>query len=506
MSDVGSVFAVRVVPATNQSTTTSSLVLQVTYVGSKSLSGFVVTVRMPTELVLTCVGPGDVVLTVSLQSKVLLVDTDAVTHGVGTASTVVSAVAAAPGSVVRGGILSSLSSLLSCEAPDLTQPLSLLANPFNIALGRAEGQYYRGGILSGLLLLMLLSLMFCGMMVPGKMASLRAEYGADGSGVDGPPPTWGDAVAQSYLPGLLIAPMAIVGESLIPDGTTLVSMPDADTGDILLGVVAIGAFMVYVGHLLVTSIRVRAVHVRPLRQERRSDLRHGGVRRMIEALLHSPVVLVPDGLQQQQESGGDDRWVSPSHSEYADLTSFKSMRLLLSGAEGDDARVNTRWLLRYGPYVDELHVMWFKTVELALGSVINLVGGIVTDSCFVQGFVTLVLIGAVLAIMVVKRPLAVRAQQLTTTMVYASMFVATVVAVVNLFVQDASIQDVASVLLVVSSSFTMLQTATDMLASVVALEWVARRFVAKVRGAVHLKRRRAKSLTSTTPTCWSCRS
>ena len=75
----------------------------------------------------------------------------------------------------------------------------------------------------------------------------------------------------------------------------------------------------------------------------------------------------------------------------------------------------------------------------------------------------LVVVGVVLVVMVAKRPLAVRAQQLTTSVVYGSMFVSSIVVVANLFAQRTQLEDAANVLFLISTAATLLQSATDVL-------------------------------------------
>ena len=144
-------------------------------------------------------------------------------------------------------------------------------------------------------------------------------------------------------------------------------------------------------------------------------------------------------------------------------------RNLMDASLPSEVSSGLQWILWYAPYSDELNVMWFKAVELALGSVVNLIEGIVTDSCLVQGFAVLVMAGTVLVVMVVTRPLAVRAQQVTTTVVYGSMFVSSVVVVANLFAEQMRLEAAASVLLMVSTAATLLQSTIDVLISVVTV-------------------------------------
>ena len=370
-------------------------------------------------------------------------------------------------------MLSSLSDLLRCEPLDLTAEQSLLANPFNIALGRADGQYMRGGILSSLLLLILLSVVICAVTVPASMVTLRREFRSSIS-LDGdssvPAPTWADAVAHTHLPGVLIVPMALVGESWVQNGATLVSMSGVDVGDIVLGTAALVAFWAYVAHLVVTvrGAPVKLVRLKSKRSRRRMST-------WLHYWLESPVALQPTDKPNIE---GPEESMLPK--EYTELLAYEPLHKMLSGELGPHAQRSSRYYLRYAPYVDELNVLWFKVAELTLGNVINLASGIDTDSCFLQGFFVVVCVGLVLVLIVWKRPLAVRGQLLTTGIVYGSMFVAAVVVLVNLFAQHSTLEDAATVLLLVSTAFTVLQSATDLLISAVSAYALFRKFVVRI--------------------------
>ena len=399
----------------NNSDSTAGIVIGVRYVGASSpQGGFAVAVQIPAELVLRCVGAELLVLRLTLQAALPLVETQSVADGVGATTSATSALTGSPGGVVRGGILSSLSGLLHCEPPDLTAEQSLLANPFNIALGQAEGQYMRGGILSSLLLLILLSALMCLLTVPLKMFSLRSEYRshmqeADAEGLTAP--TWRDAVVHTALPGMLFVPMALVGESWVANGATLVSMPNAGVGDIFLGIAAIAVFGLYVVHLLVVAWKAPVTTVALVSQSQRQ----GKVHKWILFWLQSPVGLLPCSEPAPTLSCPIE---SLSREVFAERHSFLPLQSMLRGDKGVSAKVSTIFLLRYSPYFDELNALWFKVAELVLGNVINLLGGLVTDSCFIQGFSVLTMTGVVLVLLLWKRPLAVPGQQITTTIVY----------------------------------------------------------------------------------------
>ena len=443
--------------------TTRGLVLRLRYVGGSQTSGLLVTVKVQAELVLRCVGAEMLELTYILEASPPLTDTKAVADGVGVGSTVASGLTGSPSGVVRGGMLSSLSDLLRCEPVDLTAEQPLLSNMFNIALGARQGQYYRGGIVSGVIVLFSLSVLLGGIVVASTMLVLRREYAsykarlAEREAAFVVAPSWADAAQHAHLPGLMLVPMALVGEAFVPNGATLLSMNDAAVGDILLGGVALLAFAAYIGHLLWITLRVKTVEIR-----RAAHVKGERDNRIVRALtywLHSPTLLVPTGLT-------DERWKSPTAQQYAELLSFVSVRRLLADESANvEVSDGVRWLLWFAPYADELNVRWFKVMELALGSIVNLVGGIVTDSCFLQGFCVMVAVGVLLVLLVVKRPLAVRAQQLTTTVVYGSMFASSVVVVANLFMQHTELEDVASVFFLVSTAFTVLQSVADGLIS-----------------------------------------
>ena len=460
--------------------------LRVRYVGDGMRSGLRVRVLIPASLVMRCVGGAALEVVYLLQAPPTLTDTEAVADAVGGATSATSGLTGSPGGVVRGGMLSSLSDLIRCEPRDLTAEQPLLANPFNIALGRPEGQYSRGGILSGAIVLMCLCVVICGLVVPSKLVGLRREHAAYMSTLTDagdeevlPAPTWRDAITHTQLPGLLLVPMALVGESWVPNGATLVSMPGATAGDIALGVFALGGFTAYLGHLLATTMRVDAVRVRPLRAEKQ---RLSGIGHFVQYWLHSPVLLVPEGLGGgDAEGGGGGEWESPSRQQYSELLSYRSVRRILAGEEGPKLQGSLGWFLRYGPYADELNFMWFKSIEVTLGSVVNLMDGVVTSSCFVRGFAVLVAVAAVLLIMAFKRPLAVPAQQLTTTVVYGSMLLAATVVVANLFVHHGSLEDGASVLFLISTSFLVLQSVIDVLISVVAAQALVSAFMSRRR-------------------------
>ena len=472
ISDASSVVRVRVARSNNSTTATDTgaLRLQLLYVGASRLSGLRVSVRVAAGLLLRCVGNETLEMSYVLEAPPALADTGAVSDGVG--SSVASGLTGSISGVVRGGLLSSLSSLLRCEPTDLTAEQPLLSNMFNIALGRAEGQYYRGGIVSGVIVLCCMGVLLGGIAVGSKMVSLRRQYAAYAPhSLDHThhvaPPTWTDAVQHSHLPGLMLVPMALVGEAFVPNGTTLMSMDGAGAGDVVFGVAAVGVFGVYLAHLLWTTLRVRTVCVRY--ESRAAGGRAVGARHLVDYWLHSPALLVPTGLK-------DERWANPTPQQYSELLSYVSVKRSLMDESSAEVGAGLRWLMWYAPYSDELNVMWFKAVELALGSAVNLIGGIDTDSCLAQGFAVLVVVGVVLVVMVVKRPLAVRAQQMTTAVVYGSMFVSSVVVVANLFAQRTQLEDAASVLFMVSTAATLLQSAIDVLISVVAAHALLKAF------------------------------
>ena len=473
ITDPSSVVSVVVAgPNSTASADTGALRLQLSYVGGSRMSGLRVIVRVAAGLLLRCVGSEMLEITYELEAPPKLADTESIADGAGVGSTVASGLTGSPSGVVRGGLLSSLSDLLRCEPPDLTAEQSLLSNLFNIALGPAEGQYYRGGILSGVIVLCGIGVLLGGIAVGSKMVSLRRQYAAyvvesldDKHHIA--PPRWMDAVRHSHLPGLMLVPMALVGEAFVPNGATLMSMDGAGVWDVALGASAVIVFAAYIAHLLWTTLRVRNVGVRC--EGEAGGKGPTGAGRLLRYWLHSPAMLVPTGLT-------DERWANPTPQQYSELLSYVSVKRNLMDESSPDVGAGLSWLMWYAPYSDELTVLWFKAVELALGSAVNLIGGIVTDSCLAQGSATLVVVGAVLVVMVVKRPLAVRAQQLTTTVVYGSMFVSSVVVVANLFAQRPQLEDAASVLFMVSTAVTLLQSCVDVLISVVAAHALLRAF------------------------------
>ena len=271
------------------------------------------------------------------------------------------------------------------------------------------------------------------------------------------PPTWSDAARHCHLPGVMLVPMAFVGEAFVPNGATLVSMSGAGVGDVALRVCVLVVFGAYIAHLLWTTLRVRTVSVR-YKEDAAEETGH-----LVRYWLHSPALLVPTGLT-------DETWTNPTPQQYTELMSYVSVkRNLMDASLPLDVSSGLQWMLWYAPYSDELNVMWFKAVELALGSAVNLIEGFVTDSCLVQGFAVLVMVGTVLVVMVVTRPLAVRAQQVTTTVVYGSMFVSSVVVVANLFAEQMRLEAAASVLLMVSTAATLLLSTIDVLISFVTV-------------------------------------
>ena len=267
ISDAFSLVSVRVVrPSSTTATDAGALILHLAYVGDSRMSGLRVTVRVAAGLLLRCVGSEVFEMTYVLEVPPTLTDTGTVADGVGVGSTVASGLTGSPSG--GGGILSSLSELLRCEPPDLTAEQPLLSNMFNIALGPEEGQYYRGGILNGVIVMCGLGVALCGIAVGSKMVSLRREYAVCDAHnlLDGPhhaaPPTWMDAARHSHLPGLMLVPMALVGEAFVPSGMTLITMDGAGAGDICLGISAVGVYATYLAHLLWTTIRVQTVGVR----------------------------------------------------------------------------------------------------------------------------------------------------------------------------------------------------------------------------------------------------
>ena len=376
--------------------------------------------------------------------------------------------------IVHGAVGDLVSGLLQCEPRDLTAEQSLLANPFNIALGRAEGQYVRGGILSSLILLFLLASLIGLLSVPLTLVSLRRDFhrsSQDGTSEENSSPTaptWRDAMAHTHLPGTLLVPMTLVGESWVPNGATLLSMPAARPEDLAVGAAALLMFWAYVAHLVV---KVWCAPVALVSLESPSR-REGTWRKWVLYWLRSPVGLVPC-----VEPAGE--VVRMGREEYAVIHSFLPMQRMLRGDEGARTRKAAAFYLRYAPYLDELNVLWFKVAELVLGSVINLTGGIVTDSCFPQGFAVLLCVAIVLLVLLWKRPLAVRGQQLTTGIVYGSMFAAAVVVVVNLFMHHSTLEYAATVLFLISTAFVVLQSATDLLISVVAAHQIVLKLLAR---------------------------
>ena len=234
----------------------------------------------------------------------------------------------------------------------------------------------------------------------------------------------------------------------------LVSMPGAEAGDVVLGVSAMLVYCAYVAHLVVTVWNPPVALVRlaspPKREER---WRAWGL-----FWLRSPVGLVPCAEPTAE-------MITVGRDEYAEMRGVLQMQRMLLGDEGAGTRKAATSYLRYAPYLDELNVLWFKVAELVLGSVINFASGIVTDSCFLQGFTVLLCVAIVLLLLVLKRPLAVPGQQLMTAVVYGSMLVAAVVVVVNLFVRHSTLEDAATVLFLISTAFVVLQSATDLLIS-----------------------------------------
>eukprot|EP00658_Telonema_sp_P-2_P024456 TRINITY_DN19828_c0_g1_i2.p1 TRINITY_DN19828_c0_g1~~TRINITY_DN19828_c0_g1_i2.p1 ORF type:complete len:280 (+),score=37.00 TRINITY_DN19828_c0_g1_i2:222-1061(+) len=245
-------------------------------------------------------------------------------------------------------------------------------------------------------------------------------------------------------------------------------MPDADLGDIILGVAVLVVFTAYVVHLLFTT-KAPPVAVRRLQQPTQRNSKKWA---FIMSWLRSPVGLVPTEIPAGRVDG-------LTRNQYSDFFSYTSIQKMLRGDDGQKVRSSIVFHLRFAPYVDELNLLWFKSVELALGNVINLASGIITDRCFVQGFTVLVVIAIVFGILVIKRPMAVPIQQHTTMVVYGSMVVAAIVVVANLFVQHSTLEQAATVLFLISTAFTVLQAVTDILVSILTAHALFERIVRK---------------------------
>lgn len=538
------------------SSSSSNLKLSISYIGpSNPVAGYKLRILLPASHLLRCedgssssLGSSSsttmILLEVVMSPKPQLTDTAAIGNGVGAVGAVGGGISGSSGSVVKAGLLTSLASLLRCEAPDLAAPVPLLQNTLSISFGPSEeGQYYRGGIVSGIIIFVIVGMVLVLALIPAKMFAIMGEYTAavsskrqqqgrrrsstvaavfnasftssfGGLGPDNnrnrnnasfsssttstsqlpqsqqqqqseqelppPPPTWLEAIKFAHFPGVLILVVTLCGEAIVPSASTLISMPGATGGDVTFGVFGLLLYVVYIGHVLYTVgvnppvvVRTKAAIPTPKRGSK--------VWALVVKLFSSPVVLVPSGLVSTTKSAEDgsggggvvvedsssiNKYARPTPETVSTLYSLSGIRSLLASPT---TSTSAAWLLLYTPYSDELQMISFKAIELAGGTLVNLLDGIVTDHCFIKGIGLLLVALVLFTIIVIKRPYAVPSQQVMSMALYGSLLLATTVVVVNLFKHHSMLDDVAEILFIITAALTVLQAAVDVMVSLVTV-------------------------------------
>ena len=495
--------------------------------------GMALRVRISASSVLFCAGPEVIEMWVHLESPPLLIDAEAIASALGATTGSLGGLTGAPSGVVRGGLLSSMSGMIRCEPPALDQPLSFLANPFNIALGREEGQYQRGGIVSGVIVLVVAVAIMSLTMVPGKYWSLRRQPSPSENSpatLDDSPTTlslWWDAWQFAHFPGIFMAIAAIVGESLVPNSSTLITMPNTTPAEIAAGCVVLVFYFAYVLHLIYAAWKCRGSMVvcKIVEETNAIGVIDGGAdgeqceapslkgwkQRAAAWLVTGVEVLpavciptTPHALPSLDEASTKGSQAINSHhqieltrEEFEHLTSIPHLRALLHSSTMDaTGRQAIQWFASYLPYIDELNLIWFKVAELALGACLNVIDGIIVDSCFLHGFALLVVSSVCLVLLVWKRPLAIPIQQGVTTAIYLCMTASTGIIVVNMFVHQIPLEQAAQVFFLVTTTVTCLQAAADTLILTLAIRALLstipfkdywRRFLGKMRDLFHIE-------------------
>lgn len=153
---------------------------------------------------------------------------DAVAVTVDTAIAV-SALVMVPSSVVRGGLLRSILSMLRCSDFDPKEKIGFLNNPFGWAVGGEDLQYQRGSAVTTLICYGL-----------GAAAAALAVVIARTSHT-----SFVDALTATRLPSVPLVFIVLLLEVSVAPATSLIFFSGSSTADICIGVTVLGPLLLY---------------------------------------------------------------------------------------------------------------------------------------------------------------------------------------------------------------------------------------------------------------------
>ena len=436
----------------------------IAYSGPRRLSSIAVEMSIGFDVLIVCTQTESpqyyFTYRVVLEGSEPLVNTAAVTNGMGVTTGVASSVAGSPTAAVRGGMLSSLSQLLRCDPMDVTAELPLITNLLGLRFGAATGQYQRGALVSGLVVSVGICVVIVGVLAPAKLVALNREHLLGGS--TAPLPRMPDALRAIHIPSLFFVPAVLLSEAWIPSGMTLLTMEEATAGDRVVGLVVVLSMCAYAGH--VCLVTVWRAPVRAYGIKYRSGSRSVG-RRMMERWLLPSTAVLPVNPDDCGGMGCGDGELCPAIDVAALRTQEGMLELRSKGPSGERAAV---WLALYLRYSDGMRVLWFAGFEFAAGSVVNILDGYVTTLCVVKSALILVVAIVVVALILWLHPYGVLSQQVAGVVVYGLMALAAALVIASGQTSIPLMEDVAGVVFSVASAVVMLQACVDLI--VTALE------------------------------------
>lgn len=184
------------------------------------------------------------------------------------ATSVVAASIGSPTSALQQIRVTGLLGLGECVYADAS-PLMFSESPLQLAVGRASGRYWRGAVVGGIVLFV--SIFLAGCVVVGVLVMIRSYRGrlvaADADTMrsrSAAESRWVrvcNAAADFHFPGLLMLPVVLGLQSVVCASVELLQLDAVDGGDVITGLVGLGACAAAIGLAYCVTSRWLDCHI-----------------------------------------------------------------------------------------------------------------------------------------------------------------------------------------------------------------------------------------------------
>ena len=522
--------------------TMADSVLSVTLTLQSPLSGSsdVTTVVYITPTVYACPLQIPLAFTITFAKKPSLLSNAAIT-AVDVVSSVASLTTMSPATAINANRLASLRRQINCEALDTEGSLDTLSNLIGISFGPVVGQYYRGAVVSAVVMVCAGIIFMVGLLV--VVHTLRK--------LTQPPERVGSlyrSACEAGIPSLLVMPVAVVLQPAFTAGVVLLQIPQY-AADYLLAVLVLIPFSLYLVHTwYVTFLQFRGEVVwfsslPPNREdeglsaaarlvkyllEPRGDWRaRGRVREIVNLqkraaaklsegeekrpgiLMHREAYSVHDDAASLQEcynatpltistsnvfsseSGSD----AGEHREEEMMTEHGSSgkeegsdgewaEEIHELVEAEDRSSDGIWMHSYVHYYSDYHIAWYNSFELTSAFFVGALEGVITDSviiCQVRSIMELALFTFLFIFPLLSGLALIRTNQFLICLINGAALLAASFLVVNSYDE----QDVYDNIVTMSSFLGMIFSVVKSFIDVVSVVLESKDSVANV--ARHLR-------------------